>query len=348
MTGPCDSVPLCMSLTSRKQEHVRLVVDRDVRFREKDNGLDAIELPYCALPECDLNDIDLSVDVFGRTLSAPFMITGMTGGYPDAERINAQLAETAAELGIAIGVGSMRAAIEQPQTAASYTVVKTVADRVPTIGNVGAVQMADWHRAGTLQEHLEALSTLIGASAMAVHLNPLQELLQPEGQPRFRGVLEAITAAVETSPVPIIVKEVGAGISLKVAEQLVDAGVDIIDVAGAGGTSWAGVEILRREDADTVQQYWDVGIPTAQCLYECRGIVPTLIASGGITSGRQAANAIALGASVVGAAGIVLRTLERDGTSGVLSLLRSWSNELRRWMFLTGSPTIAHLQQLLD
>lgn len=337
-----------MSLTSRKKDHVDLVVEHGVRFRTKDNGLDAIELPYCALPECDLADIDTSVEFLGRRLSLPLMITGMTGGYPDAEQINGQLAEVAATLGIALGVGSMRAAIEHPSTIPSYAVVRTVADRIPVIGNVGAVQLADWHREGTMTAHLATLADMIGASAMAIHLNPLQEVMQPEGQPRFRGVLDAITEAVTTSPLPIIVKEVGAGISLKVADTLADAGVEIIDVAGAGGTSWAGVEIMRRDDATAVADYWDVGIPTAQCLYECRGIVPVLIASGGIANGRQVANAIALGASVVGAAGPILRALQHEGINGALSLLRSWESDLRRWMFLTGSPTIPALQTLLD
>lgn len=342
-----EVVPLCMSLTSRKKEHVDLVIEKDVRFRTKDNGLEAIELPYCALPECDLADIDTRTGFVGKQLALPFMITGMTGGYPDAERINAQLAEAALELGIALGVGSMRAAIEHPATARSYSAVRSVADRVPTIGNVGAVQLADWYRDGSMPNHLNTLADLIGASAMAIHLNPLQELMQPEGQPRFSGVLEAIEAAVNASPLPIVVKEVGAGISLKVAERLVDAGVEIIDVAGAGGTSWSGVEILRRDDAATVQDYWDVGIPTAQCLYECRGVIPVMIASGGITNGRQTAAAIALGATVVGAASPMLRALEEDGVGGVVTLLRSWELDLRRWMFLTGSPTLHDLAHIL-
>ena len=271
----------------------------------------------------------------------------MTGGYPDAQRINGGLVEACAELGIAMGLGSMRSTLDPDADVSSFTVVKPYADRVPIIANIGAVQLVESYAAGTLTSMIQHLIDLVGASAVAIHLNPLQELMQPEGEPRFSGVLEAIEAAVAASPLPVIVKEVGAGISGHVAGRLSSVGVTIIDVAGAGGTSWAGVEILRRDDADAVQAFWDVGIPTAECLRQCHGAVPTLNASGGIGTGTEAAKALALGASLVGTARPALQAFERDGTEGCVTLLRQWHTDLRRWMFLTGSPTLHRFVDLL-
>jgi len=333
--------------SSRKQQHVELAIGQDVRFRTKTSGFDQVELPYCALPEIDLADVDTSTTFLDKPLAMPFMLTGMTGGYPDAERINGGLVEACAELGIAMGLGSMRSTLDPDADVSSFTVVKPYADRVPIIANIGAVQLVESHAGGTLASTIQHLIDLVGASAVAIHLNPLQELMQPEGEPRFRGVLAAIEAAVAASPLPVIVKEVGAGISGDVARNLVDAGVTMIDVAGAGGTSWAGVEILRRDDEDSVQAFWDVGIPTAECLRQCHGMVPTLIASGGIQNGTEAAKAFALGASMVGTARPALQAFERDGTDGCVTLLRHWHTDLRRWMFLTGSPTLHRFVDLL-
>ncbi len=332
---------------SRKQQHVELAVNSDVRFHTKTSGFETIDLPYNALPEIDLADVDTSTRFLGKPLSIPVMLTGMTGGYPDAERINAGLAEACAEIGVAMGLGSMRSALDPNTDTASFTVVRPFASTIPVIANIGAVQLVEEHRAGRLHAALDRLISLVDACAVAIHLNPLQELLQPEGEPRFSGVLNAIEAAVITSPLPVIVKEVGAGISGVVAQRLADVGVTTIDVAGAGGTSWAGVEILRREAADKGTAFWDVGIPTAECVRQCRGIVPTVIASGGIASGTDAAKALALGASMVGVARPALQAFMAEGTDGLCTLLRQWHTDLRRWMFLTGSPTLHRFVDLL-
>lgn len=332
---------------SRKQQHVELAVNSDVRFRAKTSGFDAIELPYNALPEIDLADVDTATTFLGKPLAMPLMVTGMTGGYPDAERINALLAEACVDVGVAMGLGSMRSALKADADAASFSVVRPSAAHIPVIANIGAVQLVEEHRAGRLVAALERLVALVDASGLAVHLNPLQELLQPEGEPRFSGVLEAIAEAVAASPVPVIVKEVGAGISGSVAQRLADVGVTTIDVAGAGGTSWAGVEILRREEGDRGTAFWDVGLPTAECLQQCRGIVPTLIASGGVTSGTDAAKALALGAHMAGVARPALQAVMREGTDGLVTLLQQWHTDLRRWMFLTGSPTLHRFVDLL-
>ncbi len=333
--------------SSRKQQHVHLAVNSDVRFRNKTSGLDTVELPYNALPEIDLKDVDTSVTFLGKPLRLPFLITGMTGGYENAAEINAGLAEACAELGIAMGVGSMRQALDGNHLP-SFTALKPYANNIPLIANIGAVQIVELHRNSSLIDSCNSLVDMIGAAALAVHLNPLQELLQPEGEPRFSGVKGALEELNAQLSVPVIVKEVGAGISGKVAAQLAKTGVKIIDVAGAGGTSWAGVEILRRDDNENLDQYWDVGISTADCLRQCRGIVPTLIASGGIEHGGDAARAIALGAAMAGSARPALQAFMHGGTAEVVSLFRMWEQDLRRWMFLTGSQTIENLAAVLQ
>lgn len=306
-----------------------------------------IDLPYTALPELNYSSVQTTTRWLNYTLALPLMVTGMTGGYPDAERINGQLAAACVEAGVALGLGSMRSVLDDQQYASTFSVVKGAAGTIPIIANLGAVQVAREYRAGTLERALETIITLVDAAAIALHLNPLQELMQPEGEPEYAGVLDAIAAAVEQSPVPVIVKEVGAGIRGKVARQLAGVGVTIIDVAGAGGTSWAGIEILRRDDPDAAEAFWDVGWSTVDCLRQCAGAVPTLIASGGLSSGTDLAKALALGAHLGGVARPVLQALEHGGISGVVSLLDNWRTDLRRWLFLTGSPTVNDLVSIL-
>ena len=342
-----------MSIQSRKEEHVNLALSGKATFREKSNGFDRYEFVYNALPEIDLADVETQTEFCGMALQSPLLVTGMTGGYPDAERINKGFAEACETCGIAMGVGSMRAALEHRELESTFAVVRDVSNRVPIIANIGAAQAAVWHREGSLHSYVERAVAMTGASALAVHLNPLQELLQPEGEPRFRGVLDAIATLVRSEQIAIVVKEVGAGISGDVARRLADVGVTMIDVAGAGGTSWAGVEILRRSDAETVDHLWDVGIPTAECITQCVGIVPTIIASGGISNGTEVAKAVALGARLVGSARPILEAFAADGTKGVVALVRLWELQLRQWMFLTGCqhlndlhrPTILHRLQ---
>jgi len=336
-----------MSTASRKEDHVNLAATGKVGFRRKTTGLDEIELPYTALPEIDLEEITTKAAFLGRWLSLPLVITGMTGGYPDAERINAGIAEACAEMNIAMGVGSMRAAVEDASARSTFSVVKQYANRIPIIANIGAVQVVHAKRDDRLRELCEDLVDLVGASALAIHLNPLQELLQPEGQPQFKGVLNAIEAAVRVSPVPIIVKEVGAGLSGNVVRRLDRVGVDIVDIAGAGGTSWAGVEISRQERPDDFDEFWDIGIPTAEAIRQCRGLVPMVIASGGIANGTHVAKAIALGANMVGTARPVLQAFMDQGTEGAVKLLTQWHDDLRRWMFITGSQTLHSLANIL-
>lgn len=336
---------LSRSTPSRKQQHVDLTLTKDVGFRTKTTGLDDLEFVHNSLPELNLSDVDTSVKFLNRTLRLPFMVSCMTGGYADALSINRVLAETCEEAGLAMGVGSQRQALEDTQYHKTFSIVREIAPTIPIVGNIGAAEVA----AMKSTDPMKRLIDLIRADAFTVHLNPLQELLQPEGNTNFRGVLHGIARLVEDLPVPVIVKEIGAGISAGVAQRLLDVGVTHIDVAGAGGTSWAGVETLRRKDRRFASEFWDWGIPTAVAIREVAalrgGSTPfTLIASGGIKSGGDIAKCIALGADLGASARPVLTALDKHNKGGVRSLLRLWADELRAIMFLTGSPTTQALQ----
>jgi len=344
--------------SSRKQEHVALTLAKDVSFRRKTAGFERFEFQHNALPELDFSDVDPSTTFLGMKLSFPFVISSMTGGYEEATRINRQLAEVCAEKHLAMGVGSQRQALEDKKFHRSFSVVREVAPSIPVFGNIGAAEVARLKDASKVKR----LADLIGANAFAVHLNPLQELLQPEGNPHFRGVLKGIEMLVKELPIPLIVKEIGAGISLSVVKRLVDAGVSIIDVAGAGGTSWAGVEILRRskvrpnarnarKQADEPGDiFWDWGIPTVDALRQVCSLktqVPslTVIASGGVTNGLEIGKSIAFGADLAGSARPMLRALETGGKDFLLSTISKWEHQLKGAMFLTGSRTIQDLQR---
>ena len=331
--------------SSRKQEHVELTLQEDVGFRTTTTGLERLRFVHNALPEINFEEVDPSVRFLGRRLSFPLLISGMTGGYRDALRINRQLAEACSEAGIGMGVGSQRQALEDTSFHRTFSVVREVAPDVPIIGNIGAAEVAGLQSAAPVAR----LAELVRADAFAVHLNPLQELLQPEGSPVFRGVLRGIGLLVRELPIPVVVKEIGAGISQDVARRLLETGVRIIDVAGAGGTSWAGVEILRTDKRRRNETFWDWGIPTSVAVKEVAALRSrqsdlTVIASGGIASGMDVAKSIALGADLAASARPILQALDRGGVKAVRTLFADWSRELRGAMFLTGSRTTHDLQ----
>jgi isopentenyl-diphosphate delta-isomerase len=344
-----------MQTSSRKKQHIDIVLKRDVSFHIKTAGFDRWDFLHNALPELDFSEIDSSTTFLGKPVALPYIIAGMTGGYAGALRINRQLAEVCARKKIAMGVGSQRQALENTKYHASYSVVRKVAKDIPVFGNIGATEVANLRDASQILKLID----LIRADGFAVHLNPLQEFLQPEGNTHFRGVLAGIEMLAKSLPVPLIVKEIGAGISAEVARRLVDAGVTIIDVAGAGGTSWAAVEILRREslrkkrkvgNASLSNAFRDWGIPTVEALAALRTLktsFPSLrvIASGGIASGLNAAKAIAFGADYISAARPVLKALSSGGAQSVFRLIDQWELELKGAMFLTGSRSLADLQQ---
>ncbi len=330
---------------SRKKQHVDITLSRDVRSRTKSTGLAELEFVHNALPELNLSEIVTTTRFLGHTIRLPLMISCMTGGYEDALGINRALAGACEESGIAMGVGSQRQALEDATYHRTFSVVREVAPSIPIVGNIGAAEVARMRNAGAVRRLIE----LIRADAFTVHLNPLQEFLQPEGSTDFRNVLRNIAMLVRDLPVPVIVKEIGAGISADVARRLLEAGVRVIDIAGAGGTSWAGVEALRSRDGVSAARFWDWGIPTAYALREVAALRSrtrrfTLIASGGLMSGIDMAKCIALGADLTAAARPMLHALHRQGRNGLRKLIAAWEHELRGVMFLTGSRTLGHLR----
>jgi len=341
--------------SSRKQQHVEITLSKDVSFRAKPPGFDRWEFIHNALPELNFSEVDPSASFLGKRLSFPLIISSMTGGYSDATRINRGLAEVCAEKGLAMGVGSQRQAIEDSTFHRTFSVVREVAPNIPVFGNIGAAEVARMSDPSPVLRLID----LVRADGFAVHLNPLQEFLQPEGSTEFRGVLKGIEMLVKRLPVPVIVKEIGAGISAHVAQRLLGVGVSIIDVAGAGGTSWAGVEILRRNgshkskskrSASFADAFWDWGIPTVDALRQVASLKTqtpslTVIASGGLHSGLDLAKSIAFGANLGAAARPFLKVLETGGKKALNGEITRWEMELKGALFLTGSRSIAQLQE---
>lgn len=330
--------------SSRKKDHVELCVGSDVAFRGKTTGLEHFELEHNALPEIDFEEVDTGITFLGRRCSMPLLISSMTGGYSEAERINNKLGEVCEQLGIPMGVGSQRQAMQSSQHLESFRAARRAAPSVPIFGNLGGAEVARQPDIAAIRR----LGDMIQADAFAIHLNPLQELMQPEGNPHFRGVLDGIERLVKELEIPLIVKEVGAGLSAGVVRRLLDAGVRYIDVAGAGGTSWSGVELLRRDDGMDDETFWDWGIPTSDAIRAarplCESADATLIASGGIASPHDMALAIALGAHLAGSARPLLKRLLDDGPQALAAMLQTWQRQLRAMMFLTGSRTVADLR----
>jgi len=330
-----------MTTSSRKLDHIRICLEKAVEselrpFRD-------LELIHRALPEMDMAEVDTSCSFLGRRLSAPLLICAMTGGHPETRKINANLAQAAQEMRVALGVGSQRAALEDPQLEDTFSVVRGVAPDVPIIGNIGAAQLRKYG-----PEVLDRLRDMVDADAVAVHLNFLQECVQPEGDTKAKGVVEALRS-LSRAPIPLMVKETGAGISREVAGELLSAGVRWVDVSGTGGISWSGVEAYRadvagdQESAEMGRLFQSWGVPTPASIVECVSSGLEVIASGGIRSGIDAAKSIALGASLAGAALPFLSPATRSPAE-VSKVLAAYIRALRICMFLTGSRSIAGLQ----
>jgi isopentenyl-diphosphate delta-isomerase len=331
-------------LQRRKSDHIRINLQNDVSFKHVSTGFERYGFVHCALPDVDLDDVDTSTQLLGHHLSAPLMISSMTGGAPEARVINERLAEAAQAAGIAMGVGSQRAAIQDPSLEMTYR-VRHVAPDILLLANIGAVQL----NCGYGSDECRRAVDMIEADGLILHLNPLQEALQPEGETHFSGLLSRIEAVCRALEVPVVVKEVGWGISEGVARRLASAGVAAIDVAGAGGVSWSQVEMHRsttewqRQIAAAFSRW---GIPTAESLLMARRGAPALplIASGGIRDGIQMAKAIALGATACGVAGTFLRAADRS-TAAVAELIRVLVGQLRVAMFAVGARNIDVLRQ---
>lgn len=333
-------------LTTRKNDHLDIVLDPARARGAQASGFAGWRFEHCALPELDLDAVDLSASLFGRPLAAPLLISSMTGGAARAEAINRHLAEAAQELGIALAVGSQRVALEGGRANQGLTAeLRRLAPDVPLLGNLGAAQLVRGYGVDEARRAVE----MIEADALIIHFNPLQEAVQPGGDRDWRGVLQAIERLAQALPVPLVAKEVGAGLSAGVARRLLDAGVSVLDIAGAGGTSWAAVEAARAATAEqraVAEAFAGWGIPTAEAIQAVRRACPqaTLIGSGGIRDGIDAAKAIALGADLVGQAAAVLDSALAS-PQAVVAHFRVLIEQLRIACFCTGSANLAALAQ---
>ena len=330
------------AMRQRKSRHVEACLQGEVAYQTRTAGFERIDLGYCALPELDLGEIDTRVRLFGKQLQAPLLIGAMTGGSEHAGTINRNLAIAAQRLGVGLMLGSQRVMLEDARARKSFE-VREVAPDVLLIGNLGAAQLL---RGYGVREARRAVDE-IAADALAFHLNPLQEALQPGGDVAWRGVRARLAAVVPEVGRPVLIKEVGHGISGAVARQLAGVGMDAIDVAGAGGTSWARVEAWLRDGEVRRPDLVEWGIPTVDALLEVREALPgvALIASGGVRSGFDVAKSIALGASAAAMARPLLEPA-LAGPDAVEDALAAIIEELRMVMQLAGAASVAGLSEV--
>jgi isopentenyl-diphosphate delta-isomerase len=331
---------------SRKLDHIRICLEQNIERGR--TGFEDIRLVHSALPECDLEFIDPGIEFLGHSFKAPLFIEAMTGGHPDLKEVNRVLARVAQEAGIGMGVGSQRAALERPDLADTFSVVREEAPRAFLAANLGAVQLRDYGL-----EWAEKAAEMIDADAIAIHLNFLQEAIQPEGDHDARGCLDAIKELCEEFRLPVIVKETGSGISASTAKTLWSAGVDAIDVGGYGGTNWAAIEGLRAGDRQDLEipghpslskLFEDWGIPTVISLCEVAGTGGPVIATGGIRNGLDMAKAITLGADLCGVA-LPFLAPAMKGEQELLRTVSAFVQELKVAMFLSGARSPAALKE---
>lgn len=335
-------------INNRKDEHIRICLERNVEARSVRTGFEDIFLIHKALPEINLRDVKTETVFLKHRFSAPIIVESMTGGTERAMEINAIIASVVEELGLGMGVGSQRAALKNPSLERTFKIVRERAPRAFMISNIGGPQIIMEYGVKEIKRAVE----MIEADALAIHLNPLQETIQPEGETVYAGIIDRIRTIVDSLDVPVIVKETGAGISAEVARMLKDAGVACIDVAGAGGTSWAAVEYYRAvEYGDAASQdlglvLWDWGIPTVISIVEvAQSVNLPVVASGGLRSGLDIAKSIALGASMAGLARPILLSASR-GYEETKRTLCSLINQLRNVMFLVGAESIERLKRV--
>lgn len=345
MPDESDSPSDIEVIKQRKREGIVIPLTRNVQAKESSTYLEYVKLIHNALPEIDFDAVDTSQKFLGHNFKAPIIIDSMTGGTPEATKINSRLSLAAEKFGLGMGLGSQRAGLLSSELAETYSIARSNAPNAFLVANIGGAQLSK----GLKIKDIKNMIQMIEADALVVHLNPLQELIQPEGEPKYKGVLSKIKEICSNFDIPIIVKEVGAGISMDVAKRLQSAGVSAINVAGSGGTSWAGVEKLRAETAHDSNKinlgelFWDWGIPTAVSLIEVRKSVKIpVIASGGIRNGLEIAKCVSLGANMCGMAFPFLR----HASKSLESLYEFTSRtliELRSAMFLVGSKNINQL-----
>ncbi len=334
------------SISQRKSDHILLCATGDVGFRKRTTLFEDVRFVHDALPDFAMSELDCACELFGKKLRAPIVIAAMTGGTDDAGRINRELASIAEERGYAFGLGSQRAMHVRPGTGSTYR-VREVAPTTVVLGNLGVVQAKAMSNA-----EVQALIEEVGADALCIHLNPAMELVQPGGDRDFSHGLETIARLVSALSVPVVVKETGCGLSPAVGKRVKDAGVKTVDVSGAGGTSWVGVETKRAEEQGDSrlkalgEAFWDWGVPTAASVALLAPLGLDIIATGGVGSGLDIARAIALGARVAGIARPALRALHEGGRAGAMTFFDTVEAELRTAMLLTGSRDLASLRKV--
>lgn len=324
------------AIARRKRRHVDVCLTMDVGYATVTNGFEKHRLPYTALPEVDLGNVDLTTLVFGRTLQAPFLIGAMTGGSRLARTVNRNLAAAAQHLGVGLMLGSQRIMVEQPAAAASFQ-VRDLAPDVLVLGNLGVAQVGLGYGLRELRYVVDAT----GADGLAIHANPLQEAVQPRGNTNFAGLVPRLAELVPDLPFPVVLKEVGHGLAADVVRRVAHVGFAGFDVAGAGGTSWSKVEQLAASGRVTHPDLAEWGIPTADALVAARAAAPhaAIIASGGIRTGVEAAKALALGADAVAVARPLLEPATRS-PEAVVAWIEAFVAELRIALFCTGSGSV--------
>lgn len=329
---------------ARKADHLRICLDENVQCQQLTTGLERYRFTHCCLPELNWHDIQLRSSFLGHTLEAPILISSMTGGTDAAHQINVRLATVAQHYGLAMGVGSQRVGVESPELMPTFS-VRSVAPDILLLANLGAVQLNYGYGVDQCRRVVDALE----ANALILHLNPLQEAVQSRGDTNFRDLAHNIEQLCRRLPVPVIAKEVGNGISGPMAQRLQNLGIAAVDVAGAGGTSWARVESERAIDPmqrRLGQTFGDWGIPTADCIRQVRQLTPTLplIASGGLRNGLDMAKALALGADLAGLAMPFLKAADQS-EAAALALAETLIAELTTVLFCTGQPNLDALRQ---
>jgi isopentenyl-diphosphate delta-isomerase len=329
------------NIQRRKADHISLCASGEVEFRDKTTLLDEVALVHHALPDRHFDEVDLSTELFGKTLRAPVIVAGMTGGTAEATAINKDLARAAEALGLGFGLGSQRAMVLHPELAWTYQ-VRDVAPTTLLLGNLGMVQAREMSTAS-----IRELLSVVGADALCVHLNPAMELVQPGGDRDFRGGRDTLRRLVHELGKPVVAKETGSGLSRAVGLAVREAGVGAVDVSGAGGTSWVGVETKRASGAAQRlgEEFWDWGIPTAASVGLCADLGLAVIATGGLRSGLDVARAIALGATAGGLAAPVLRAQQNGGYEGAVAFLEDVVAGVRAATFLSGCRTPAELRR---
>jgi isopentenyl-diphosphate delta-isomerase len=324
--------------SNRKRDHIDICLGSDIEHNAR-SGFEAYQFIHMALPELNVEDIDMTTNVLGYSINLPIFISGMTGGIDDAVNINGDLSELCSDMNIPFVLGSQRSMLYDQTSSESFTIARKRAPNGLISANIGATEIA------SKENHMGIYTIIdsISANFLTIHANPLQELFQPEGNTSFSGVLHAIEDFRKRIEIPIIVKEVGSGISLEIAKKLHDVGVDAIDVAGKGGTSWAAVEMKRNQD-EYSDYFREWGMPTSYCLLSlreyCEQVGMTLFSSGGIRNIHDIAMSIAMGAQAVGMARPILVAYHTGGILAVKTMLNNLMKDLQRIMFLTGSNNI--------